>query len=404
MIDRDLAPEVERASARAPCVAIAGPRRSGKATLCQALFPTHPRPTLEAPDVRAFAAADPPAFLARFPDGAVIGEVQRVPGLLAHLRRVVASDPVPGRWILTSSLDLSLLGSVGRPVAGQMEVLRLLPLTWNEVTRFRARSASLDDAMFSGGHPQIFAGNLDPSRWLSFYVADCIERQVRAISNIGDLAAFQRFMELCAGRSSELLNYSSLAADCGISQPTAKAWTGILETSFLTFRLPAFGADLGKRLVKAPKLYFHDTGLLCWLLGIRDPNQLRSHPLRGSIFETWVVSEIVKHRANRGLARGLRFYRDRNGAEADLVIEGPKGVTLVDVNMGAAPSRGLLSGVERVRRHFRGLPEPEIGVVYGGDGFRPRSLGRWFVPWWRVREAAVPAQPARIRPRCRGPR
>ena len=303
-----------------------------------------------------------------------------MPGLLSRLREIIDAAPVPGRWILTASRDLA----VGQPLDGRMAVLRLLPLTWNEVTRFRPHPANLDDAMFGGGYPPIFDRKLDPARWLSRYVADHIERDVRTITNVTDLATFQRFVEVCARRSARLLNYSSLAADCGISQPTAKAWMSILEASFLTFRLPAFRADLGKRLVKAPKLYFHDTGLVCSLLGIREPRQLRSHPLRGAVFESWVVSEIVKHRANRDQPGGLWFYRDRNGAEADLVIQGQTGVTLVDVSVDATVSSTLFAGVSRVRGHFRGLPTPEIAVVYGGEGYRSRSL----IPWWRVHVVA----------------
>ena len=165
--------------------------------------------------------------------------------------------------------------------------------------------------MLAGGYPRIFDRALDASEWLRSYVATYVERDVRTISQVGDLATFQRFVELCAGRTGQLINYSTLASDCGVSQPTARAWLGILEASFIVFRLPPFHRNLGKRLVKAPKLHFYDTGLACWLIGIRTPQQLRSHPLRGPMFETWVVSEIVKHRLNRGETRGLSFYRNR---------------------------------------------------------------------------------------------
>ena len=395
MIHRDLASELIRAATRAPSVLLAGPRQSGKTTLSRALFASHPYRTLEAPDDRAFAVNDPRAFLAQFPKGAVIAEVQRVPSLIRHLQGTIDADPVPGRWILTSSQDLAMLAPTSQSQAGRTEVLHLLPLTWNEIARFRPHPANLEEAMFSGGYPSILDGDLDPPGWLRFHVADYTERDVRTIGNVSDLATFQRFLELCAGRSSQLLNYSSLAGDCGISQPTAKAWMGILESSFVAFRLPAFHADLGKRLVKAPKMYFYDTGLLCWLLGIREPRQLRSHPLRRSIFETWVVSEIVKHRANRGKSanqgqmRSLSFYRDRNGAEVDLVIERPEGMTLVDVKAAAKPSSTLFRGAERVRGHFKGLPTPDVAVVYSGEGFRSGSLGGKLVPWWRVRAVAL---------------
>ena len=190
-------------------------------------------------------------------------------------------------------------------------------------------------------------------------------------------------------RTAQLLNYASLAGDCGISQPCAKAWLGILEACFIAFRLPAFETRTRKRLVKMPKLYFHDTGLACWLLGIREARQLRSHPLRGALFETWVVSEFIKLRANRGGTQGLSFYRDRNGAEADLIIERPAGLTLLDAKSSATPSDGLFSGVRRVRRHFPDTPPHDVAVAYGGEEFQQRRGGR-LIPWRMLRAAALP--------------
>ncbi|MDE2877210.1 MAG: ATP-binding protein [Gemmatimonadota bacterium] len=221
MIARDLAPELARAAAQAPVVTLTGPRQSGKATLCRAMFPDHPYRTLEALDERAFALDDPLRFLARFPKGAVIDEVQRAPGLLSYLQGIVDEDPAPGRWILTGSQNLALLESVSQSLAGRTEVLHLLPLTWDEVKRFDQHPVRMEEAMFSGGYPRIFDRHLAPSRWLRSYVATYIERDVRTISNVGDLVMFQRFVQLCAGRTGQLLNYSSLAGDCGISQPTA---------------------------------------------------------------------------------------------------------------------------------------------------------------------------------------
>ena len=388
MIQRDLAPEVIRAAAEMPAVTLTGPRQSGKTTLCRALFPEHAYRTLEAPDDRAFAIDDPRAFLAQFPDGAILDEVQRVPALLSYLQGIIDAHPAPGRWILTGSQNLALLDSVGQSLAGRTEVFHLLPLTWEEVTRFDRCPADLDEALLSGGYPRIFDRDLEPSRWLRSYAATYLERDVRSISNVGDLTAFQRFLGLCAGRTGQLVNYSSLADDCGISQPTAKAWLSVLEASFVAFRLPAFHSNLRKRLVKMPKLHFYDSGLVCWLLGIREPEQLRSHPLRGAIFESWVISEIVKHRTNRGETRSLSFYRDRSGAEVDLVIEHPEGLTLVEAKAAQTPSSTLFRGALRVQGHFRvKTPIPEVVVVYGGDAFQARSAGR-LIPWRRVEEAA----------------
>ena len=386
MIARVLAPRLTEAARKWPSITLTGPRQSGKTTLCRALFPRHSYLTLEAPDVRAFAAEDPRAFLAQIRQGAILDEVQRAPDLLSYLQGIIDADPAPGRWILTGSQNLSLLESVSQSLAGRTRVFNLLPLTRGETIRFPRHPETLDESLFAGSYPRIFDDDLDPADWLGSYVATYIERDVRMISNVSDLAMFQRFVALCAGRTAQLLNYSSLAGDCGISQPTARAWLSILETSFLVFRLPALHANIRKRLVKMPKLHFYDTGLVCWLLGIRSPEQLRSHPLRGPIFETWVVSEIAKHRANRGEANGLSFYRDKNGAEADLIVQRPSGNMLVEAKSAQTASSSLFDSAKRVRRHLARSPDRcSAVVVYGGDQ-RQRRGEYSFLPWGELHE------------------
>ena len=387
MIERDLAPKLVRAAQQFPSITLTGPRQSGKTTLCTAVFAQHPYATLEAPDVRAFATEDPRGFLSQFPEGAVIDEVQRVPDLLSYLQVLIDTDPQPGRWILTGSQNLSLLESVSQSLAGRTAVYHLLPLSRGEIVRFDRHPQSLEATLLAGAYPRVFDRDLDPADWFRSYVATYIERDVRTISNVGDLATFQRFVALCAGRTGQLLNYASLAGDCGVSQPTATAWLSILETGFLAFRLPAFHSNLRKRLVKMPKLHFYDTGLVCWLLGIRTPEQLRTHPLRGPIFETWVVSEIAKYRANRGETGGLSFYRDRNGAEADLIIEHPSRITLVEAKSAETASSSWLRGARRVQRHLTALSRPcSVVVAYGGDQLQHRAEGS-LIPWGKLHEA-----------------
>ncbi len=401
MIDRDLAPELIKAAKRAPAVTIAGPRQSGKTTLCRALFQDHPYRTLEAPDERAFATSDPRGFLAQLPNGAIIDEIQRVPELLSYLQGIIDDDPVPGRWILSGSQNLSLLESVTQSLAGRTEVHHLLPLTWNEIKRFGQPPAGLEETLFSGGYPRIFDRKLEPSAWLRSYVSTYLERDVRMVRNIGNLTTFQQFVELCAGRTGQLLNYSSLANDCGISQPSAKNWISILEAGFITFRLPAFHANLRKRLVKMPKLYFHDTGLVCWLLGIRNPEQLRLHPLRGAIFESWVISEIRKHRNNQGETRGLSFYRDRNGTEVDLVIDHPMGRTLLEAKSSLTPPPNLFRITRRVQKSFPDPTSVDMAVTYGGKEFQQRSDGQ-LVPWHMLRSVAMPNAKSVVRVFAKG--
>jgi predicted AAA+ superfamily ATPase len=298
---------------------------------------------------------------------------------------MVDSDSTPGRWILTGSQNLALLESVSQSLAGRTGVLHLLPLTYDEVQRFDIFPQELEETIVAGAYPRVFDRHIAPAEWFASYVATYIERDVRTVSKVTDLLVFQRFLELCAGRTGQLFNASSLAADCGISQPTAKAWLGVLETSFLTLRLPPYLANLRKRLVKMPKLYFYDTGLVCWLLGIRSAEQLRNHPLRGAIFETWVVSEIVKHRTNKGLRGGMFFYRDKNGFEVDLVVEAGDRLLAVEAKSGRTVSPDMAKNASSFGETLDDGRTTRAYVVYAGEEAY-ESKGASFLPWKKVAE------------------
>ena len=385
MIKRDLTARLRKVASQFPAVTLTGPRQSGKSTLCKAVFSHLPYANLESPDVRAYATEDPRGFLSDHAAGAVIDEIQRAPELPSYLQGIIDDDPKPGRWILTGSQNLAISGAVSQSLAGRTAIVNLLPLTHNEVQRFKNHPTTLDEIMLTGGYPRILDVGIDPSEWASSFMGTYIERDVRTISNVGDLVAFQKFMELCAGRTSQLLNYSSLAVDASISQPTAKAWMSVLEASYVAFRLPSFSANIRKRLVRMPKLHFFDTGLVCWLLGIRTAEHLRLHPLRGAIFETWVVSEIIKHRINASETRNMYHYRDQNQVEADLVIDRGDRLSLVEVKAGQTAASNLFSTARRVSEVLRQIRPCDATVVYGGDLSQKRREVA-LIPWSAIYE------------------
>ena len=374
-----------------PVTAILGPRQSGKTTLCRDSFPGHPYANLEFPDIRTFAQDDPRALLDQFPDGAVIDEIQRCPDLLSYLQGRIDEDPRVGRWILTGSQNLLLLESVGQSLAGRVALLHLLPLSRNETTRFARFPRELDECLLTGGYPRILDQGLDPGEFLDGYLATYVERDVRTVTRVGDLSTFRRFMALCAGRTGQILNFSSLASDAGISQPTARAWLSVMEACFIIFLLPAWHGNLRKRLVKRPKLHFWDSGLVCRLLGIRNHEQLHPHPLRGAIFESWMAAEVAKQRWHRGDTTGLFHFRDQHGLEVDLLIDDPQGVSLIEAKTGSTLALDMWDAMTQVADLFPADRIARRCLLYGGQEMQDRSAGS-ALPWHAVAEIDCPGK------------
>lgn len=382
MIPRDLTPYAKEAAKHFPAVAVTGPRQSGKTTFCKATFPGRAYVSLETPDERDFALRDPRGFLARYPDGAILDEIQRAPDLVSYLQGFVDDDPRPGRWILTGSQHFLLARSISQSLAGRLAWLELLPLGWNELQRFPSAPRELDTVLFTGSYPRIHDRNVPVEDWMREYVALYVERDVREILSVGDLSAFRTFAKQAAGRSAQILNLASLGADVGVSQPTARSWLSVLETSYLVFRLRPLVRNLRKRLAKSSKLHFVDSGLLCHLLDIRSAEQIASHPLRGAIFETWVVSEVMKAQAHRGQRPSLAFYRDQR-TEVDVVIERPNELVAAEIKSGRTIAPDFLRGLDALARAYASAGDStkvRKVVVYGGDETQTRSEAQ-FLAW-----------------------
>lgn len=381
IVTRNLEPKLRQAAGRWPILTITGPRQSGKTTLAKTVFKDHAYVNLELPQSRSFARDNPRGFLEQFRAGVIIDEVQYVPELLSYIQVIVDGNPTRGRWILTGSQNFALLEQISQSLAGRTSLHQLHPLCWDEVRQFAQPPENLEQALYTGGYPRIFAEYHNPTEWHDEYFQTYLQRDVRTLSNIGNLEIFQQFIRLCAGRSGSLIKYSTLATDCGISRPTAREWISVLEASFILVRIFPFRGNPRKRLTKMPKLYFLDTGLMCYLLGIHEPEHIPLHPLRGQIFETWVVSEIMKRRFNLGVHDGLHFYRDHNGIEVDLVIPEVEKILLIEAKSTSTPSSSLFRRIRRVNEHLKHLPQSiNAFVVYGGDTFQQRKDGA-FIPW-----------------------
>ncbi len=381
MIERNIQPVLARLAAQYPVVTITGPRQSGKTTLARSVFPGKPYVSLEDPDVRRFAMDDPRGFLGGYPQGAILDEIQRVPDLLSYLQGVVDSQPQAGRFILTGSHQFELMSQVSQSLAGRTALLRLLPFTLAEAMRARGHAEKPDLArtILTGFYPRIHDQHLNPAQALADYFATYVERDLRQLVAVHDLQRFERFVRLCAGRTGQLLNLSSLGNDAGISHATARAWIDLLQTSFIVHLLPPWFTNTGKRLIKAPKLYFHDVGLASWLLGLRTPEQALRDPLWGALFENFIIMEAMKDRLNVGESGAMYFYRDAEGHEVDLLLPVGSQVHAIEIKAGATINPDYFKGLKTFAAHH---PQALAGgsVIFGGSPGQARS--DWPVHSW----------------------
>ncbi len=379
MIARILTSKILALAQKFQVITLTGPRQSGKTTLVKAAFPVLPYISLEEPDIRQIALADPRGFLSNYPAGAILDEVQNTPDLFSYIQRIVDENRQV-QFILTGSSNFLLMEKINQSLAGRTAVLQLLPFSMAEL---EPGAEPYESLIFKGQYPRIYDRAIAPADFYPAYIQTYIEKDVRMLKNIGDINTFIQFTQLCAGRAGQLLNYTSLANDAGISPNTAKAWISILESSYVLYRLQPFHQNFNKRLIKTSKLYFYDTGVACSLLGIRDENQVKLHYMRGALFENLIINEFIKCNVNRGERRPLYFWQDSQGKEIDcLLVDGDK-IVPVEIKSGKTISNSYADNLKYWRQI--GSAHEERGyVVYGGEQSMQTSAGA-FISWRELR-------------------
>jgi predicted AAA+ superfamily ATPase len=380
MIPRTLSSKLLSMADGFPVLTLTGPRQSGKTTLVREIFPNYAYLSLENLDVMAAAKEDPRRFLGTYKDtGVIIDEAQRVPELFSYLQGIVDESGLMGRYILTGSQNFLLLEQISQSLAGRTAVLHLLPFTREELIAAGRAPTDLDSTLFEGSYPPVYDRPVTAVDFYPAYTETYLERDLRSMKNIGDLSLFRKFLMLCAGRTGQLLNMSALGNEIGIDHKTVASWISVLEACFVVFLLQPHHRNWNKRLVKQPKLYFYDTGLLCSLLGLRSSNELAGHHMRGGIFECYIIAEYIKSRHHRGQRPNAYFWRDHSGHEIDLLIENGARLRAVEIKSAETLHNSFFDGLKWFA-HTSGLEADDCQLVYGGNLKQSRQAGE-VIPW-----------------------
>ena len=358
------------------CITLVGPRQSGKTTLSKKLFPEYEYFSFESPDTQDIFEYDPRGFFKNIQGNAIFDEVQKIPDLLSYLQEILDDKSDHRKFILTGSNNLQLSSKVSQTLAGRTRILQLLPLQRDEITAIDQK-ITLDDALFYGSYPRIYDEKLNPTEWYADYFQTYLEKDIRDTINIVNIRSFSNFMRLLAGRVGQGMSFNSLGGDAGVTQPTVKSWVAALETTFICFTLVPHFKNFNKRLIKSPKVYFYDTGLLCYLLRIKNTEQLNVHPLRGAIFENWVIVEYIKNYSNKGEEAPVYYWRDQHGHEIDLVIDEGDYLDLIEIKSSQTAQKAFFKNIDWLNK----LQHQEIGTcIYSGE--KTIALGdKRFIPW-----------------------
>lgn len=364
IIKRQLLPQLQDAAKQFPVVAILGPRQSGKTTLAQLAFPDHAYITLEDLDMRSLANSDPRGFLNDYPtvSGIILDEIQQAPDLLSYIQGIVDKEKKKGFFILTGSQNLLLNEAISQTLAGRIALLTLLPLSIHELEQASLLPESVEELTFNGSYPRIYADGASPNRLYQGYLRTYIERDVRQLQHVLDLGGFEQFITICATRAGQQLNYTALSNDCGIDEKTVKRWLGLLEASYVIFFLRPYFKNFGKRLVKAPKLYFVDTGLACTLLRIKSVEELVNHSMRGPLVENLIMVDLLKQQYNLERLPSLYFWRDQSGHEVDCIVEEVQPVA-IEIKASKTVIPQFFKGLS----YWNELAQQKKGyIIYGG--------------------------------------
>lgn len=386
MIQRQAKAKLVQLAFTFKAVAVTGPRQTGKTTLVKQVFKHKPYVSFENPDTRRFALEDPRGFLDTYSNGAVLDEIQRVPELFSYLQEILDSSREKGRFILTGSNNFLMQQNIAQSLAGRIATLHLLPFSLQELKKGKKLPADDDALMLKGFYPPVYDQRMKPADWIRNYIRTYIEKDVRQIKNITDLIVFERFLHLLAGRNGQELNASALSVESGVDVKTVQSWIGILESSFIIYLLRPYHRNFNKTIVKRPKLYFYDTALVCYLLGIRNSSHLISHPLRGAIFEGMVMTELVKTRLNAGQEVDLFFWRDKTGHEIDVILEKGKKMIPVEIKSGKTIQPEFYKNID----YWQNLSGMKKSIVlYAGKAVQKRSDGKETWNWREFEKAGI---------------
>jgi len=381
---RNIAKAIRFLLGKYPVIAVTGPRQSGKTTLLKTMFSDFRYVSLENPDARKFAENDPNGFFKLYDKQVIFDEVQRVPSLFSYIQTLVDDSNIMGQFILSGSQNFHLMENITQSLAGRVAMFKLFPFDINELATEGLLNNDYLQSMLQGFYPAIYDRDIPSKIFYSNYIQTYVQRDVSELIAVKDMRLFQNFIALCATRAGQLLNLNSLANECGISQPTAKSWLSALESSYIVFQLNPYYKNFSKRIVKTPKLFFYDTGLLLHLLKISNAEQLLTHPVKGNLFENLVVSEMVKQMYHANNPQDIYFWRDSAGHEVDLLIDLGTKIKVVEIKAGLTIMPEMFKGLEWFEK-ASGLPNLDKYLVYGGNQAQSRGAGA-VVPWDMIGE------------------